>query len=136
MRMLTCLFLLLPTLAIAAPAIEIESPTARPTYGQTKVGAAYLLIRNDQENDDELMGADSPMAARIELHTTETKSDIMRMRRIEALPVPAHGQAELRPGGAHLMLFTLREPLVAGMHFPVILHFQQAGNIAANFVVY
>lgn len=134
MRLLPLLILLAPAVAQAAP-IEIEIPSARPTYGRTQVGAAYLRLKNNQTSDDSLISAEAPIARRIELHTTETKSDIMRMRRIDALPVPAHGAAELKPGAAHLMLFDLQEPLRAGMQFPLTLHFRHAGAVTTNVVV-
>lgn len=138
MRLILSLMLLLPALAptmlMVAP-MEVESVTARPTYGRTQVGAAYLRLKNNQPTEDSLISAETPLARRVELHTTETKSDIMRMRKIEALKIPAHGTAELKPGAAHLMLFDLKEPLQAGMQFPLLLHFRQAGDVATRVTV-
>ncbi len=120
---------------LAAPQVVVEDAHARPTYGQARVGAGYLRLRNDGAANNALLSAASPIARRIELHTNETKGDIMRMRMIERVEVPAGGSAALEPGGMHLMFFTLSGPLTAGMTFPVTLHFAEGPDVIATFQV-
>jgi copper(I)-binding protein len=54
---------------------------------------------------------------------------VMRMRPVEALLVPAHGEAVLEPGGLHVMLMGLGDPLVEGNSLPLTLHFEHAGEV-------
>ena len=59
----------------------------------------------------------------------------MRMRRIDALPVPGNATAELRPGGHHAMLMGLSGPLKQGSTFPLTLAFERAGRITVSVAV-
>ena len=54
----------------------------------------------------------------------------MKMRKVEAVPVPPGAVAELKPGGFHIMLFDLAKPLTEGQRFPLTLSFEKAGDIA------
>ncbi len=72
-----------------------------------------------------------------------TMSDgVLRMRPIEAIDVePAvvfhtsGASSVLAPGGPHIMLMELKEPLIAGKHFPLPLTFEKAGKIGLEIVV-
>lgn len=68
------------------------------------VTAGYLTLLAEGE-DDQLIGASSAIAARIELHTMEDDGEVMRMRQVEAIDLPAGELVSLRPGGDHLMIF-------------------------------
>jgi copper(I)-binding protein len=59
----------------------------------------------------------------------------MRMREVDAIPVPARGAVTLRPGGLHLMLIGLTRPLAAGETVPVTLRFERAGEVQATLAV-
>src|SRR3546814_14254632 len=61
--------------------------------------------------------------------------DIMKMRRLEAVEIPAHGSAVLRPGSHHLMLIGLKQPLHEGERFPLTLTFEKAGTITVEITV-
>src|SRR3546814_18901194 len=70
-------------------------------------------------------------------YTTICRSDcdIMKMRRLEAVEIPAHGSAVLRPGSHHLMLIGLKQPLHEGERFPPTLTFEKAGTITVEITV-
>src|SRR3546814_18933890 len=68
-------------------------------------------------------------------YTTLFRSDIMKMRRLEAVEIPAHGSAVLRPGSRHLMLIGLKQPLHEGERFPLTLTFEKAGTITVEITV-
>jgi periplasmic copper chaperone A len=119
----------------ASPTLIINNTYANPSYGQTAVGAAFLTITNPTDQPDALLGASSPDAGRIELHTNEMKNDIMRMRKLETMPIAPHGTVVFASGGNHLMLFRLKRPLAKGMRIPMTLQFQRAGAIAVVFAV-
>lgn len=115
--------------------ITLANARANPSYGQTTVGAAFIEIHNHGTTDDTLLAVSSPVAKHIELHTTETTNDIMRMRRLESVAIPAGKTTAFTPGAMHFMLFTLTQPFTKGMVFEATLQFKHAGSITQQFVV-
>jgi copper(I)-binding protein len=73
--------------------------------------AAYLTLRNDTATAFEIVGFESPVTDRIELHTMIQDGDMMRMRRLDRITVPPGETLALEPGGLHLMIFALPDPL-------------------------
>jgi hypothetical protein len=110
---------LAPLLATAAlahsysgGAISIEHPWAAPTPPGAGVGAAYMTITNNGNTPVRLLGATTPAAAHVELHTMSVEGGVMRMRPMTGGAVIApHGSFRFAPGGAHLMLIGLKKPL-------------------------
>ncbi len=120
------------SLAATVPAaadgpLTVEDARARILL-PSRPGAAWLTIRNAGEAD-RLVGAESPAAERIELHTHIHEGGVMMMRKVESVEVPASGAAALEPGGDHLMLFGLKAGLKAGDRFPLTLWFEKAGRV-------
>jgi copper(I)-binding protein len=112
--------------AVAAPDIEIVKPFARASIPN---GAVYMMIKNNGETDDALIGAKTDVAETAELHETRIdENEVMRMRPIDAVELPAGGSAVLEPGGMHLMLIGLQKELVAGDTFELTLNFKQSGS--------
>lgn len=108
--------------------LMIDHPFARANIPE-RPAAAYAKIMNSGNEDDRLIAASSPAAGRVELHTHLMENGIARMRPVEAIEVPAGGAAELKPGGNHIMLFDLAEPLKKGDKFPLTLTFEKAGAV-------
>lgn len=106
--------------------LVIESPWARESV--TPTGAAYLTVRNQGDQDDRLLGISTRVADRAELHISVMQDGVMRMRPVEAIEVPAHGEAVLEPGGLHVMLIGLKTPLEQGGSFALTLVFEKAGE--------
>ena len=115
--------------------LTVEAPWARASAGAAKAGAAYLRIANAGAEGDRLIGVSAPVAERVELHTHSMSDGVMRMRKVDAVPVPGGGSAELKPGGHHVMLIGLRAPLKKGETFPLTLTFDKAGTITVNVAV-
>jgi copper(I)-binding protein len=115
--------------------IEIENPWSRATPPGAKIAAGYMVIRNKSSAPDRLIGASSPLAARVETHVTVKDGDIMRMRPVKGYDVPANGSFEITPGGAHLMFVDIRRPFKEGDKIPAILRFAKAGEIKVEFLV-
>ena len=108
-----------------AAAIRAEQPWARATAPQQKVGGAYVTLTSPA--DDRLVGVSSPVAGRAEVHEMRMDGNVMRMRELtDGLPLPAGKAVALAPGGYHIMLMELKQPLVAGQVIPVQLRFQTA----------
>ena len=115
---------LVPLAATAQP-IQAEQPWARATAPQQKVGGAYVTLISPA--GDRLLGASSPVAARVEMHQMQVDGAVMRMRELaEGLPLPAGQAVAMTPGGIHLMLVDLTQPLVSGQAIPVQLRFRDA----------
>ena len=125
------------TLAVVATSasaqVRIDDPWTRATPPGAKVGAGYMKITSTAV--DRLIGASSPAAARVELHVTEKKGDVMRMREVKVYDIPARGSFELSPGGAHLMLVDLKAPLKEGAKVPLTLRFEKAGEVKVELQV-
>jgi copper(I)-binding protein len=125
--------LLVAVLLAAVTPLKVDDPWARATPPGAKVGAAYMKITG--ATADKLVGASSPAAARVELHVTEKKGDVMRMREVKAYDIPAGGSFELAPGGSHLMLVDLKSPLKQGTKVPLTLRFEKAGEVKVELEV-
>jgi len=88
---------------------------------------------------DELVGVAVPesVAMVAELHeATMVQNDdggtMMGMQQVTSIAVPAGGTVMLEPGGYHVMLMQLAEPLVDGTDFTLTLTFEQAGEITTT----
>jgi copper(I)-binding protein len=123
------------TLAQSKGDLEIDKPWARATPPGAAVGGAYLVIRNKGGAGDRLVGVSSPASARVEIHEMAMDKDVMRMREVKGIDVPARKSVELKPGGYHLMLIELKAPLKAGDKVPVTLRFEKAGEVKAELAV-
>lgn len=115
--------------------IQIRHPWARATPPGAKVGAGYLEIRNNGSQPDRLLSASTPVAKRVEMHITEHAGDVAKMRQLRAFEVPGRERLSLTPGGAHLMLVDIVQPLKKGERFPMTLRFERAGEIEVQFEV-
>jgi copper(I)-binding protein len=92
-------------------------------------GAAYMTITAQGGAGDRLIAAASPAANRAELHTHIMEGNVMRMRQVQGIDVKPGETAALKPGGFHVMLLGLKQPLVEGQSFPLTLTFEKGGRI-------
>lgn len=119
----------------AEPRLSIEHGQARASLGRNPNTAGYLTVTNAGQTADRLIGASCACADRVELHTMSTAGGVMRMSQVTGFDVPAGGALTLAPGGDHLMLLDLREPLAAGDQVRVTLTFARAGTMEADLAV-
>ena len=133
MRALGFAVLFVSTTALAQ--VEIERPWVRATAPGVKIAAGYMIIHNKAGVADRLLGGSTPVAARVETHVHIKDGEIMRMREVKGYEVPAKGSFELKPGGAHLMLIDVKQPLKEGDKLPMTLKFEKAGEVPAEFQV-
>lgn len=115
-----------------AGALRIDHPHATPTLPGMRTGAVYFHgIRNTGVTPDRLLSASTPLAERVEIHRMAMQGDVMQMREVPTLDLPANSTVVLRPGGTegqHLMLLGLVKPLQVGDRFELTLVFEQAGT--------
>jgi len=116
----------------AATAVTVSSPWARATPGGAKVGAAYLELSAPKGAADTLVSAKSPVAGVVELHTHTHEAGVMKMRRVETIPVAAGTKVALTPGGLHIMLMELQKPLKEGEAIDLTLVFEKAGEVVVK----
>lgn len=116
--------------------IAISHPWSRPTPGTATPAVAYLTLDNHGSMEDRLVSATSPVAKAVTMHRTEVDNGVARMRPQEGgIVIPAHGSARLEPGGLHLMLSGLAQPLSLGQMVPLTLTFEQAGTVTVELTV-
>ncbi len=112
--------------------LVVEDPVAMPTAPGQPHGAIFIQeIRNSGKAADELIGARSTVSKTMEVHRMSMDNNVMKMREIPAIPVPANGKVSMQrgnPDGYHLMLMNLNKPLKEGDKFPVTLIFKNAGE--------
>lgn len=113
---------------IAAGAISIIHPIARATVAG-RPAAAYMAIANDGETADRLIGARSPAFAAAELHQSSEEGGVARMAPVGPVEIAPGDTILLEQGGMHVMLIGATETLRRGDEFPLILIFEQAGEV-------
>jgi len=132
-RLLLLMMLFLSTSALAQ--VQIEKPWARATAPGATIAGGYMVIRNQGAAGDRLLSASSPASAKVELHVTSNDNGVMKMREVPGYDVPAKGTFQLKPGGAHLMFMDIKHPFKEGEKVPVMLKFEKAGEVKAEFLV-
>ncbi len=121
--------------AQAADGIQVTESWARATGKTARSAVAYLSLENTGDTGDKLIGASTPAAGRVELHTHLKEGDVMRMRAVQSVEVGPRSKVRLQPGGLHLMLTELKGPLAEGSHFPLTLRFEKAGEMTVEVAV-
>lgn len=109
--LVTLSFMLLVACGNNEQTAEAEGFIRLPASG-ANMSAAYLTVSRDE--DDQLVGAEVKGIARTELHTVIDNDGVMQMRPVEGYPIEAGKTLVLEPGGNHLMLIGLNEPLEDG----------------------
>jgi copper(I)-binding protein len=112
--------------------IEVSGAFVRASPAVANAGAGFVTIHNNGAAADRLVGAETDASKTAELHTHIKDGEVYRMRQVDAIPVPAHGTAELKPGGDHIMLMNLNGPLKAGGVVHAKLKFEKAGTVAVD----
>lgn len=114
--------------------LQIGHPWSRPAAaGMT--GAGYLTIANHGAAD-RLTAVETAVAERVEIHLSVMSGGVARMNKVQGgLAVGRHQTVALKPGGAHLMLIKLKQPLKVGDKVPATLVFQKAGRVPVVFMV-
>jgi copper(I)-binding protein len=106
--------------------IEVTGAWARATLPAQKVAGVFMDIRS--ESGAKLVGVESPAAGAAEVHEMRNEDMVMRMRKVNALDLPAGKVVKLAPGGYHVMLFELRQPLAPGDKVKLTLKVDRGGK--------
>lgn len=120
--------LLLAALALSPIAhanmdIMTHHPYARATPPNAATSAVFVELMNHTEQNRAIVAASTPAAGKVELHDVIHDGDVMQMRQVDQIEIPAQGHVSLKPGSLHIMLFELTKPLVEGESIDVELTF-------------
>ncbi len=110
--------------AAAAGDIAIIDPYVRAIPPGQTVSAAFLQIENNSEKARFIINATSPVSRVVELHSHVHENGMMKMRRVEAIEIPAMGKTVLKPGGLHIMLIDLHDSLKLDQKVSITLEFK------------
>lgn len=114
--------------------VEIENAYTRATVPGQMAAGGFMKIEN-KGKADQLVSASSPVAGEVQLHEMAMEGNVMKMRQVKDIAVPANGAVELKPGGLHLMFMNIKAPLAAGETIPVKLKFAKAGEVEVKMPV-
>jgi periplasmic copper chaperone A len=104
--------------------VEVKNAWVRTSVpGQQGTGAFMSITAKDGAR---LVGASSPVAGVTEVHEMKMEGDVMKMRAIPGLDLPAGKAVDLKPGGFHVMLMDLKAPLAIGSTVPITLQLKDA----------
>lgn len=110
--------------------VQVTGAWARAMLAGQQASAVYMRI--SAKTATRLVDVSSPMVGVAEVHDMKMEGDVMKMRLIENLEIPAGKTVELKVGGTHLMLMDLKKPLAAGSQLPLTLHFKDARGVQSR----
>jgi hypothetical protein len=95
----------------------------------------FLTIQNGSKDADKLVSASTPVAKVAELHTHADMNGVMTMRKVESIALNGGQMVELKPGGLHIMLFSMQKQLQEGDEFPMTLTFEKSAPVTVTVTV-
>ena len=123
-----------PFAALAAGTLEIQQPWSRPAVSGTN-GVGYMVVANHGAKADVLQKVESPIAGRVEMHSSAMSDGVISMKKEDQVAVPAGGQVTFGPGAYHLMFVGLTRTLKAGDSASATLSFASGAKIKVSFPV-
>lgn len=118
------------------PEITVKDAWARAAPGSAANAAFYMDIFNDGNQDDALIGAESPACGEVQLHESAVDDrGIATMQRIDRIPIRASGSISLEIGGLHIMCLNKQIDLASGERIPLTLIFDRSGELMVELEV-
>lgn len=128
-------FFLLSIANAGAQGITVQDAWIRGTPPSATTTAAFMTIHNAGSDDAILKSADCEVAETVQIHTMEQVGEIMKMKEVSELRIPANKQAILAPKGYHIMLIGLVRPIKEGESIPLSLNFTDRATVVVDAVV-
>ena len=126
---------LFAAVASAQTKLTVDHAWARATPGAATIGAVYFGIANPTGSADRVIAISSPIAERAEIHEHFLDGDVMRMRQMPSVEIGPGQTVAFKPGGLHLMLINLKQPLRQGDRFPLTVKLDKAGDVHVEVTV-
>jgi periplasmic copper chaperone A len=118
---------------VKAGDIVISQAWSSTTPKGAETGGGYLTIENKGSAPDRLIGGSTDVAGSVQIHGMPTEGGVMRMRPVEnGVTIEPGKMVKLAPGGYHLMMMDLKQPLQRGDKVPVTLEFEKAGRVTIS----
>lgn len=115
----------------AVPSVAVTDVWCRPSPNAAPNGGCYATFLSS--TDDRLLGGATPRASQLQIHEMSMEGGMMRMGELkDGLPLPAGEGVTLAPGGNHLMLIGLTQPLVEGETVLLTLRFGSAPEVTVQ----
>jgi periplasmic copper chaperone A len=133
----------LTAIAVSAPAqgarhsaagLAVLQPWSRPAVAGTNA-IGYMILANRGPAADTLEKVETPLAARVEIHSSSMAGGVMSMRSVDKVTAPAGGQVTFGPGAYHLMIIGVTRTLRAGDVVPATLSFASGAKLRVRFAV-
>jgi copper(I)-binding protein len=102
--------------------VAVADAWVRGTVAGQKATGAFMLLTSP--SDMTLVGAASPAAKVVEIHEMKQEGGMMKMSAVNRVVLPANKTVELKPGGYHIMMMDLAQPLREGDSVPLTLTFE------------
>ena len=123
-RLAPALLLVFLSLPRIAGAVEVDHAWARATLPTQMASGAYMTVTS--ATPARIVGLSSPLAGVVQVHQMSMRGTMMKMHAVDALDLPAGKAVELKPGGYHVMLMDLKQPLKKGDRLPLTLRIEGA----------
>lgn len=120
-RSILCCIGLMAMVAAAQAEVAVQDAWVRATVPQQQATGAFMLITAPK--DSRLVGASSSLTPTVEVHEMAMQNNVMHMRQVPAVELPAGKTVALEPGGYHVMLMGLKQPVREGETVPLTLSF-------------
>ena len=128
-------FALLPSIVPAqSPPLVVQDAWVRATPG-TDMAAAYLTVHNVSAHAVTVTSVDSPVAGHSMIHETRVQGGMSTMRPREQVVVAAGSTVKFEPGGLHVMLHDLKQPLQVGQSVPLVVILAGGTTVKASATV-
>lgn len=112
--------------ALAQAEVTVTEPWVRATVPGQQATGAFMVLQSSE--NAQLLGASSPLTQQVEVHEMAMENDVMRMRQVQQIELPAGKAVELKPGGYHIMLLGLDKQVEAGSSVEITLEIQNAAG--------
>lgn len=110
--------------------VAVKGAWIRSTVAGQQASGAFMKIT--AKEGTRLIGVSTPVAGVAEVHQMKMENDIMQMRAVPVLDLPAGKAVELKPGGYHVMMMDLKRPLLKGSTVPLTLRFKDAKGVESR----
>lgn len=112
----------------AAEGITAFEPYVRMVAPGQPATAAFFVLKNSDNKDHKMVKVESAAAIVTEMHTHIHEGGMMKMRQVKDIEIKAKGETALQPGGLHVMLIGLKQPLQESENVMLKLTFEDNSN--------
>ena len=120
---------------IGANALVVQDAWVRATPPGADIAAAYMTLRNAGTTPITVTGVASPIAGHAMIHETKVEGGQSKMRPHEQLAIAPGATVKLQPGGLHVMMHDLKQPLTVGEKVPLVIQLSGGGTVEATATV-